>query len=93
MQSLLQLEQSLNLLLDDYNRLKDELHQLQEKEASQREELMLTHGELYSLQQQYRALLTAHQMTGGNEVERQKAKVQLTLIISQVSRAMDALKQ
>lgn len=93
MQSLDQLEQSLHLLLDDYHRLGSELKQLQEKEAQQREELMRAHSELYTLQQQHRALLTAHQMSGGNEADRLKAKEQLTRIIAQVTRAMEALKQ
>ena len=74
-------------------RAKRRMKQLQEKEAQQREELMRAHSELYTLQQQHRALLTAHQMSGGNEADRLKAKEQLTRIIAQVTRAMEALKQ
>ncbi len=91
MQSLDELEQSLRLLLDEHEQMRNDLNALREKEKAQREELMRTHGELYDLQQQYRALLAAHHLIGGDE-NRQKAKQQLSLIIQQVTRAMEALK-
>ena len=91
MQALEQLEQSLHALIEEHDRLLAELRTLREKEENQRQELVRTHSELNDLQQKYRALLTAHHLLGG-EADRQKAKEQIGLILTQVNRAMEALK-
>ena len=92
MQALDQLEASVRQLIDEQDRLRAQLTELRDQNEAMRAELVRTHGEMNDLQQQYRALLTAHQMTGGTEGDRQRAKDQLSLIIGQVNRAMEALK-
>ena len=91
MQELDELEQAVHSLLTRYDQLQAEMTALREEHDRQRSELLRTHGELYDLQQKYRALLTAHHMLGGDE-NRLQAKQQLSLIIQQVNRAMEALK-
>lgn len=92
MQALDQLETSVRLLLDEQDRLRRQLVELHDQNEAMRSELVRTHGEMNDLEQRYRALLTAHQMTGGTEGDRQRAKDRLALIIGQVNRAMEALK-
>ncbi len=92
MQALDQLEASVRQLLDEQDRLRKQLTELRDRNEAMRSELVRTYGEMDDLQQRYRALLAAHQMTGGTEGDRQRAKDQLTLIIGQVNRAMEALK-
>lgn len=91
MQELDDLEQSVHSLLTRYQQLQAEMSALRAEHEQQRVELLRTHGELYDLQLKHRALLTAHHMLGGDE-DRQRAKQQLSLIIAQVDRAMEALK-
>ncbi|MBP5476392.1 MAG: hypothetical protein J6Y00_01730 [Paludibacteraceae bacterium] len=92
MQALDQLEISVRQLIEEQDKLHRQLTELQDQNEAMRSELVRTHGEMNDLQQRYRALLTAHQMTGGTEGDRQRAKDQLALIIGQVNRAMEALK-
>lgn len=92
MQALDQLEVSVRQLLDEQDNLRKQLTELQDRNEEMRAELIRTHGEVNDLQQRYRALLAAHQMIGGTEGDRQRAKDQLSLIITQVNRAMEALK-
>ncbi|MCR4664147.1 MAG: hypothetical protein K5660_02135 [Paludibacteraceae bacterium] len=92
MEAIDQLEQSVRQLLDNQDKLKRQLTELQDQNESMRSELVRTHGELNALEQRYRALLAAHQMSGGTEGDRQRAKDHLSRIITQVNRAMEALK-
>ena len=92
MQALDQLEASVRQLLDEQDNLLKQLTELQDRNEEMRAELIRTHGEVNDLQQRYRALRAAHQMIGGTEGDRQRAKDQLSLIITQVNRAMEALK-
>ena len=92
MDLLAQLEDNIHRLLERVNTLEQEVDDLRKKNEEQRQEMMRTHGELVSAQDKYRKLQVAHALLGSEE-ERQKAKSQLTNIISQVDRAIEALKQ
>lgn len=92
MEALDRLEASVRQLLDRQDSLRRQMTGLQDRNDELRSELVRTHAELDELQKRYRALLTAHQMTGGTEGDRQRAKEQLGGIITQVNRAMEALK-
>ena len=92
MQAIDQLEASVRQLLDEQDRLRQQVIELQDRNEAMRSELVRTHGEMNDLEQRYRALLVAHQMLGGTEGDRQRAKDQLALIITQVNRAMEALR-
>lgn len=92
MQALDQLEDSVRQLLDEHDNLRRQVVELRDQNEDLRSELVRTHGELNDLQQRYNALLAAHQMIGGTDGDRQRAKDQLALIITQVNRAMEALK-
>ena len=91
MQSLNQLEQSVQTLLSRYAQQQTDLQTLRETNERQRQEILRTHSELFELKKNYQALLTAHQMVGGQE-DRQRAKQQLSRLIEQVSKAMEVLK-
>lgn len=86
------LEGNLQILITRYQNMERELQQLKVENAAQREEILRTHSELNTLQQQYRALTTACGLIGSDE-ERLKAKQQLTNLIAQVDRAINVLNQ
>jgi len=92
MDVLTQLEDNVRRLLERVNQLEQEVETLCQKNAEQRQEIMQTHGELVELQAKYRKLQLAHAMLGGEE-DRQRAKNQLTNMITQLDRAIELLKQ
>lgn len=86
------LEQSLQTLLDRFASLQQEKLLLQEENERQRREIMRTHSELLTLQEQHKRLRIA-QGLGGSLEQREIAKRNLTNIICQVDRAIEILKQ
>ncbi len=96
MESLAQLEQNIQQLLSQYQKLQDIVRQLKEENIRQREEILQSHADLQQLKKDYNRLQTAHALIseeGINEEERQKAKQRLTSIISQIDKALEVLKQ
>ena len=95
MESLAILEQHLLQLLNQYQELQEQLRLLKEENIRQREEILQSHSELQQLKQEYNRLQAAHALLAGDELaeeERQKAKQRLTTIISQIDKALEALK-
>jgi len=92
MEPLAQLEDNVHRLLERVDQLEQEVASMRQTNADQRQEMMRTHGELAELQEKYRKLQLAHSMLGGEE-DRQRAKNQLTNMISQLDRAIETLKQ
>ncbi|MBQ0136785.1 MAG: hypothetical protein KBS40_02110 [Bacteroidales bacterium] len=92
MELLAQLEENIHRLLERVSTLEQEVDTLRQTNDDQRQEMMRTHGELVTLQEKYRKLQLAHAMLGGEE-DRQRAKNQLTNMITQLDRALETLKQ
>lgn len=92
MELLAQLEENIHRLLERVTTLEQEVDTLRQTNDDQRLEMMRTHGELVTLQEKYRKLQLAHAMLGGEE-DRQRAKNQLTNMITQLDRALETLKQ
>lgn len=92
MEALDSLEQSINLLLARYNQLQQDYLALQKINNEQREEILRSHTELMTLRQDYKHLQEASALLG-NQESRTAAKKHLTVLISQVDKALDALKQ
>jgi len=90
MESLDALVSNVTTLLQRCQALEQEVAALREANNNQRQEMMRTHGELVTLQQQYRDLQTAYAMVGGEE-SREKARQYITNLIAQVDRAIDNL--
>ena len=96
MESLVALEQNLQQLLSQYQKLQEDMQLLKEENIRQREEILQSHAELQQLKQQYNRLQIAHALIteeGHNEEERLKVRQKLTAIISQIDKALDVLKQ
>ena len=91
MQALDDLSQNVHLLLERYEALQQENVNLREEVERQREELIRTHSELLTIQQQNRRLATAGALASaeGNEL----ALKRLNALIAQVDRAISALKK
>lgn len=91
MQTLEDLSQNVHLLLERYQALQQENASLQEQIARQRQELILTHGELLELQQKNRRIATANALTAAETNE--EALKRINALISQVDRAIAVLKK
>ena len=96
MESLVVLEQNLQQLLSQYQKLQEDMQLLKQENIRQRDEILQSHAELQQLKMDYNRLQTAHALLAGDELaeeKRQKAKQRLTTIISQIDRALEVLKQ
>jgi hypothetical protein len=95
MESLSTLENNLEVLLQQYRGLQQQVLDLQNENELQREEIMRTHAELLSLKADYNHLETAHALLAesiGSE-QRDKVRQRIANLIAQVDRALEALKQ
>lgn len=86
------LEQNVRLLLERCQQQQTAIEALQRTNDEQRQEIMRSHTELTTLQQQYRQLKTAHTMSATPE-NREKAKQQISALIARVDQAIAVLKQ
>ncbi len=96
MESLVVLEQNLQQLLSQYQKLQEDMQLLKQENIRQRDEILQSHAELQQLKMDYNRLQAAHALLAGDELaeeERQKAKQRLTIIISQIDKALEVLKQ
>ena len=96
MESLVVLEQNLQQLLSQYQKLQEDMQHLKEENIRQRDEILQSHAELQQLKMDYNRLQVAHALLAEDELteeKRQKAKQRLTTIISQIDRALEVLKQ
>ena len=96
MESLVVLEQNLQQLLSQYQKLQEDMQLLKQENIRQRDEILQSHAELQQLKMDYNRLQTAHALLAGDELaeeKRQKAKQRLTTIISQIDRALEVLTQ
>ena len=91
MQVLDDLSQNVHLLLERYEALQQENASLREDIKRQRNELIRTHSELQSLQQQNRRLAMAGAMSSAEGSE--QAQKRINALIAQVDRAIAALKK
>jgi methyl-accepting chemotaxis protein len=91
MQVLDDLSQNVHLLLERYEALQQENASLREDIERQRDELIRTHSELQSLQQQNRRLAMAGAMSSAEGSE--QAQKRINALIAQVDRAITALKR
>ncbi len=91
MQSLDDLSQNVQLLLQRYQALQKENVQLREDVDRQRQELIRTHADLLDLQQKNRRLATANALTAAETNE--EALKRLNALIAQLDRAINALKK
>lgn len=91
MQSLDDLSQNVQLLLQRYQALQKENVQLREDVDRQRQELIRTHADLLDLQQKNRRLATANALTAAETNE--EALKRLNALIAQLDRAITALKK
>ena len=91
MQTLTELTQNVQELLQRYEALQAENAQLREDSERQRAELIRTHTELSALQQQNRRLATANALSSAEGAE--EATKRLNALIAQVDRAIAALKR
>lgn len=92
MESLTQLEQSIEQLLVKYRQLLVDFEDLRQKNIDLRQEIIASHAELQSLKEKNRQLLIARSLSETDET-RENAKQQLTRIIAQIDRAMEVLKK
>ena len=94
MESLVQLEDNLQQLLEQHNQLKQQLLDLQRENERQREEIMQSYAELVALKNDYKHLETAYALLAENtdEAQRERVKQRLSNLIAQVDRAIEALK-
>lgn len=86
-----ELSQNVHLLLERYTALREENMRLKQDIENQRQELIRTHSELLSLQQQNRRIATANAMTAAEGSE--EALKRINALIAQVDRAIAALKK
>lgn len=94
MKALSTLEHNLQLLLQQYHDLQQQLAQLQQENEKQREEIMRSHSELLQLRNDYKHLEAAHALLNENidTEQREKVRQRITNLIAQVDRALAALK-
>ena len=85
------LSQNVRILLERYEALQQENASLREDIERQRDELIRTHSELQSLQQQNRRLAMAGAMSSAEGSE--QAQKRINALIAQVDRAIAALKK
>ena len=96
MESLVALEQNLQQLLSQYQKLQEDMQLLKEENIRQRDEILQSHAELQQLKQQYNRLQIAHALIKEdeqNKEQRLKARQKITAIISQIDKALAILKQ
>lgn len=96
MESLVALEQNLQQLLSQYQKLQEDMQLLKEENIRQRDEILQSHAELQQLKQQYNRLQIAHALITEdeqNKEQRLKARQKITAIISQIDKALAILKQ
>lgn len=86
------LEQNLRTLLDRYATLQTDYANLLEANRRQREELMRTHGEFIKLSEDFKNLKLAHALSASTE-DREKAKREITKLISLVDEALENLSE
>jgi archaellum component FlaC len=93
-ESLVQLEDNLQQLLEQHNQLKQQLLDLQRENERQRKEIMQSYTELVDLKNDYKHLETAYALLAENtdEAQRERVKQRLSNLIAQVDRAIEALK-
>jgi archaellum component FlaC len=93
-ESLVQLENNLQQLLEQHNQLKQQLLDLQRENERQRKEIMQSYTELVDLKNDYKHLETAYALLAENtdEAQRERVKQRLSNLIAQVDRAIEALK-
>lgn len=87
-----ELEQNVQRLVARCRELQTANEALQQLNEQQRQEILRTHTELTTLQQEYRQLKTAHTLSSTPE-DREKAKQQITALIKRVDQAIEVLKQ
>lgn len=92
MEPLAQLENNIHRLFERIDVLEQEVDTLRKKNNDQLQEIMRTHSEFVTLQDQYHKLQVAYSMLGGEE-ERNNARSQVSNMIAQLDRALEALKQ
>ena len=94
MKSLSTLEGNLQLLLQQYKELQQQLVALQGENERQRAEIMQTHAELVQLKTDYSHLETAHALLADSvdAEERDRVRQRISNLIAQVDRALEALK-
>lgn len=92
MESLLQLEKTIQVLLARYEALEAEVVSLREQNEQQRQEIIRSHGEITALQRQHRQLQAAFSMAGNPE-EKEKARQQINYLVYLVDKALETLKQ
>ena len=91
MGSLDQLEQNVRALIARCDELEQANKALLLTNDEQRREIVRSHSELNSLQQELRQLRTAHTLTTTPE-NREKAKQQISALIARVDQAIEVLK-
>jgi archaellum component FlaC len=93
-ESLVQLENNLQQLLEQHNQLKQQLLDLQRENERQHEEIRQSYAELVALKNDYKHLETAYALLAENtdEAQRERVKQRLSNLIAQVDRAIEALK-
>ena len=85
------LSSNVHLLLERYAALQEENARLKEDIERQRSELIRTHSELVELQQKNRRIATANALSASETKE--EALKRINALISQVDRAIAALKR
>ena len=77
------LELNLKQLISDYERLKDEHHQLKVQFSSKSESISELHSEIERLQHENKTLRTANAMLGSNEHKRE-TKLKINSLIKEI---------
>ena len=96
MDSLDNLSKNVHQLVEQYQELQNQIQLLKDENIRQREEIMQSHAEIQQLKKEYHHLQVAHSLIANDEInneERQKAKQRLSLIISQIDKTIEILKQ
>lgn len=90
MESLEQLTQNIQILLEHYKMLQKENDILREDLNVSRQEIIRSHGEIEQLQKRCRMLTTANAIAG-DLATRKDAYKRLTHIIEQIDKAIDTM--
>ena len=90
MESLEQLTQNIQILLEHYKMLQKENDILHEDLNTLRQEIIRSHGEIEQLQKRCR-MLTAANAIAGDPATRKDAYKRLTHIIEQIDKAIDTM--
>ena len=94
MDSLINLENNVQALLEHYQMLRQQLFDLQQENERQRQEIMRTHAELVQAKADYKHLETAYALLSENtdDEQRERVRTRLTNMIAQIDRAIEALR-